>query len=123
MEKTEFKELKKQLLSTKKNGYDRPLDEAAMESYCNGYKAFLDAGKTERLCAAEVIRLAEGRGYRPYVRGMALKAGDRVYLSNRGKAVLLAHIGERSLAEGVQIAAAHIDSPRLDLKQIGRAHV
>ena len=116
MEKTEFKELKKQLLSTKKNGYDRPLDEAAMESYCNGYKAFLDAGKTERLCAAEVIRLAEGRGYRPYVRGMALKAGDRVYLSNRGKAVLLAHIGERSLAEGVQIAAAHIDSPRLDLK-------
>ena len=69
MEKTEFKELKKQLLSTKKNGYDRPLDEAAMESYCNGYKAFLDAGKTERLCA-----------------------------------------------EGVQIAAAHIDSPRLDLK-------
>ena len=41
MEKTEFKELKKQLLSTKKNGYDRPLDEAAMESYCNGYKAFL----------------------------------------------------------------------------------
>ena len=116
MEKTEFKELKKQLLSTKKNGYDRPLDEAAMESYCNGYKAFLDAGKTGRLCAAEVIRLAEGRGYRPYVRGMALKAGDRVYLSNRGKAVLLAHIGERSLAEGVQIAAAHIDSPRLDLK-------
>ena len=87
-----------------------------MEAYCNGYKAFLDAGKTERLCAAEVIRLAEGRGYRPYVRGMALKAGDRVYLSNRGKAVLLAHIGERSLAEGVQIAAAHIDSPRLDLK-------
>ena len=67
MEKTEFKELKKQLLSTKKNGYDRPLDEAAMESYCNGYKAFLDAGKTERLCAAEVIRLAEGRGYRTSV--------------------------------------------------------
>ena len=116
MENTEFKELKKKLLSTKKNGYDRPLDEAAMEAYCQGYKAFLDAGKTERLCAAETIRLAEERGYRPYVRGMALKAGDKVYLSNRGKAVLLACIGERSLAEGVQIAAAHIDSPRLDLK-------
>ena len=116
MENTEFKELKKKLLSTKKNGYDRPLDEAAMEAYCQGYKAFLDAGKTERLCAAETIRLAEERGYRPYVRGMALKAGDKVYLSNRGKAVLLARIGERSLAEGVQIAAAHIDSPRLDLK-------
>ena len=116
MENTEFKELKEQLLSTKKNGYDRPLDEAAMEAYCQGYKAFLDAGKTERLCAAEVIRLAEERGYRPYTRGMALNMGDKVYLSNRGKAVLLAHIGERSLAEGVQIAAAHIDSPRLDLK-------
>ena len=116
MENTEFKELKKQLLSTKKNGYDRPLDQAAMEAYCDGYKAFLDAGKTERLCAAEVIRLAEERGYRPYTRGMALSAGDKVYLSNRGKAVLLACIGERSLAEGAQIAAAHIDSPRLDLK-------
>ena len=73
MENTEFKELKKQLLSTKKNGYDRPLDQAAMEAYCDGYKAFLDAGKTERLCAAEVIRLAEERGYRPYTRGMALR--------------------------------------------------
>ena len=116
MDNKEFKELKKRLLSTKKNGYDRPLDEAAMEAYCEGYKAFLDVSKTERLCAAEVVRLAEEQGYRPYVRGMALKAGDKVYLGNRGKAVLLARIGERSLAEGVQIAAAHIDSPRLDLK-------
>ena len=116
MENKEFKELRERLLSTKKNGYDRPLDEAAMEAYCDGYKAFLNAGKTERLCAAETVRLAEARGYRPYVRGMALSAGDKVYLSNRGKAVLLAHIGEKSLAEGAQIAAAHIDSPRLDLK-------
>ena len=60
--------------------------------------------------------LAEEKGYRPYVRGMELKPGDKVYLNNRGKSVLLAHIGEQSLAEGVQIAAAHIDSPRLDLK-------
>ncbi len=116
MEKSEFKELKKQLLSTRKNGYDCPVDEAAIETYCSGYKAFLDAGKTERLCAAQTVRLAEEKGYRPYVRGMALKPGDRVYLTNRGKAVLLAHIGRRSLAEGAQIAAAHIDSPRLDLK-------
>ena len=77
---------------------------------------FLDAGKTERLCAGEVIRLAEQAGYRPYVRGAAVKPGDKVYLCNRGKSVLLAHIGEKPLAEGVQIAAAHIDSPRLDLK-------
>ena len=114
----EIKELKKQLFSTKKNGYDK-LDAAelsAMEAYCDRYKAFLDAGKTERLCAAETVRLAEEKGYRPYVRGMAINPGDKVYLCNRGKAVMLAHIGQRSLAEGAQIAAAHIDSPRLDLK-------
>lgn len=118
MDKTAYKELKKKLLSAKKNGYDK-LDAAeltAMENYCAGYKAFLDAGRTERLCAAEIRRLAEEKGYRPYVRGMALKAGDKVYLCNRGKAVMLAHIGKKNLAEGAQIAAAHIDSPRLDLK-------
>ena len=114
----EIKELKKQLFSTKKNGYDK-LDAAelsAMEAYCDSYKAFLDAGKTERLCAAETVRLAEEKGYRPYVRGMAIKPGDKVYLCNRGKSVMLAHIGKKSLAGGAQIAAAHIDSPRLDLK-------
>ena len=114
----EIKELKKQLLSTKKNGYDQDggVDTAAMEVYCDGYKAFLDAGKTERLCAAETVRLAEKKGYKSYVRGMDVKPGDKVYVCNRGKAVMLAHIGTKSLAEGVQIAAAHIDSPRLDLK-------
>ena len=118
MEKSEYKALKEQLFSRRRNGFDR-LDGAergALEAYCTDYKAFLDAGKTERLCAAEVIRLAEQAGYRPYVRGTAVKAGDKVYLCNRGKSVLLAHIGEKSLAEGAQIAAAHIDSPRLDLK-------
>ena len=118
MEKSESKELKKKLFSTQKNGYDRvgEADLAAMEDYCAGYMAFLDAGKTERLCAAEAVRLAEERGYRPYVRGMEVRPGDRLYVCNRGKAVLLAHIGQRSLGEGAQIAAAHIDSPRLDLK-------
>ena len=72
--------------------------------------------RPERLCAAEAIRLAEAAGYRPYIRGTALSAGDKVYVSNRGKSVLLARIGKRSLAEGCQITAAHIDSPRLDLK-------
>ena len=112
----EIKELKKQLLSNRKNGYDKPVDQAAMEAYCDGYKAFLDKGKTERLCAAEVLRLAEEKGYRPYIRGMEVRSGDKLYLRNRGKSVLLVHIGQKSLAEGAQIAAAHIDSPRLDLK-------
>ena len=118
MDKTEFKELKKKLLSTKKNGYDRisAADLAAMETYCEGYKKYLDIGKTERLCAAESIQMAEEKGYRPYVRGMELKTGDKVYVCNRGKALMLAHIGQKSLEEGAQIAAAHIDAPRLDLK-------
>ena len=118
MDKDAYKELKQKLLSSKKNGYDLVSagDLKAMEDYCKGYMAFLDAGKTERLCAAEIIRLAEEKGYKPYVRGMEVKSGDKLYLCNRGKAVLLAHIGKKSLAEGAQIAAAHIDSPRLDLK-------
>ena len=118
MEKTEFKDLKEQLLSGKKNGYDRIPDAELpeLEEYCAGYLRFLDAGKTERLCAAETVRLAEARGYRPYRPGTAVSAGDRFYVCNRGKAVMLAYIGKKPLSEGIQLAAAHIDSPRLDLK-------
>ena len=112
------KEWKEKLLTQKKNGYDRmPASEReAMNAYCESYKAFMNAGKTERECVSEGIRLAEEKGFRPYTRGMALKSGDKVYLNNRGKMLLLAVIGQKSLAEGAQIAAAHIDSPRLDLK-------
>ena len=118
MDKTEYKELKKKLFSSKKNGYDRisAADLAAMDSYCEGYKKYLDIGKTERLCAAESIRMAEEKGYQPFVRGMELKTGDKVYVCNRGKGLMLAHIGKKSLEEGAQIAASHIDAPRLDLK-------
>ena len=80
------------------------------------FTGFLDAGKTERLCAAEAVHLAEQAGYRPLKRGEALKPGDKVYVCNRGKSVLLAHVGSKPMSEGTQIAAAHIDSPRLDLK-------
>ena len=85
------KALKEKLLSSRKNGFDR-VDAAEleqMEAYCKEYMAFLDAGKTERLCAAETVRLAEQAGYKPLVRGQALKAGDKVYVCNRGKSVLL----------------------------------
>ena len=112
------KELKEKLFSRKKNGYDRmdAAGKAAMDAYCEGYKAYLDAGKTERLCAEESIRMAEAAGYRPYERGMALAAGDKVYVCNRGKGVMLAHLGTETLDQGANIVAAHIDSPRLDLK-------
>ncbi len=112
------KALKEKLFSQKKNGYDRAskAELKAMEAYCEDYKRFLNAGKTERLCAEQIILLAKKAGYVPYERGMALQSGDKVYLCNRGKSVLLAHLGRKTLDEGTQIAAAHIDSPRLDLK-------
>ena len=112
-------QLRKALTYQKKNGYDRllPGELEAMDAYCTGYKQFLDAGKTERECVDRTIALAEAAGFRPYTRGMELKAGDKVYRVNRGKAIMLAVMGRRSLSEGVNIGAAHIDSPRLDLKQ------
>ena len=114
----EAKEWKEKLFYQPRNGWER-IDagqEKAIEDYCRDYKAFLRAGKTERLCVKEGIRLAEARGFRPYARGAALKSGDKVYLNNRGKMLLLAVIGKESLDHGAQITAAHIDSPRLDLK-------
>lgn len=114
----ELKALKKQLLKDDRNGYDvlSAADLEKMEAYCTVYKAFLDAGKTERLSARAAIALAEKHGFVEYKRGMPLSAGDKVYSCNRGKGLVLAVVGRRSLAEGAQITAAHIDSPRLDLK-------
>ena len=116
---TRGEQLRKALVYDKKNGYDRllPGELEAMEDYCTGYKQFLDAGKTERECVDRTIALAEAAGFRPYTRGMELKSGDKVYCSNRGKAIMLAVMGRKGLDQGVNIGAAHIDSPRLDLKQ------
>lgn len=106
------------LLYRPKNGYDRlsAQDEADMNSYCEDYKKFLDAGKTERECVGEAVRLAEARGFKPFTRGMAVNPGDKLYRVNRDKAVMLAVVGSKPLSEGINIGAAHIDSPRLDLK-------
>ena len=114
----EAKEWKEKLFYQPKNGWERTDagQEAALEDYCRDYKAFLDTGKTERLCVREGIRQAQARGFRPYTRGMALRSGDKIYFDNRGKMLLLAVIGSEKLDHGAQIAAAHIDSPRLDLK-------
>ena len=114
----ENKELRKKLFYEPKNGYDRVSAEdlAAMEVYCEGYKAFLDEGKTERECVDYSIALAKERGFVEYVSGMAVKPGDKIYCNNRGKGIMLARIGTESLAKGAHIGAAHTDAPRLDLK-------
>ena len=86
------------------------------DAYAEEYKVFLDKAKTEREAVREAIARAEKAGFVPFDRTKPLKAGDRVYYNNRGKALLLAVIGTRPITEGVSIAAAHIDSPRLDMK-------
>ena len=93
--KMDMKEWKEKLMPERKNGYDRlPAGEReAVNAYCQDYKAYLDAGKTERECVQEGIRLAEAKGFRAYQRGMSLQAGDKVYVNNRGKMLMLAVIG------------------------------
>ena len=118
-ELTRGERLRKDLAYERKNGYDRvePEELEAVEAYCTGYKQFLDAGKTERECVDRAVALAQEAGFRAYERGMELKPGDKIYKVNRGKALMLAVLGQEKLDQGVCIGAAHIDSPRLDLKQ------
>ena len=111
-------ELRENLLFTPKNGLASMNDaqREAMNAYCKRYAAFMDACKTEREATAWVQDIAEKNGFREFVPGMALKAGDKVYKNNRGKSIMLAVIGSESLNEGVNICASHVDSPRMDLK-------
>ncbi len=117
-DKTKAEVLREELSYTAKHAY-RVMSEdevATAFAYCEEYKTFLNRAKTEREAVTEAVRMAEERGFVPFQPSASLKAGDRVYLNNRGKSLILAVIGEKPLDEGVSIAAAHIDSPRLDLK-------
>ena len=111
-------ELRESLLAAPKNGYTRICGEqrAEMESYCKRYMAFMDACKTEREATAWAVTEAEKNGFKPFTPGMEAKPGDKIYLNNRGKSIMLAVIGTASLADGANICAAHVDSPRMDLK-------
>ncbi len=113
-------DLREKLFYEQKNGYDRldTRERVALEDYCREYMAYLNESRTEREAVRNAIALAEEQGFKPYVPGMALKAGDKVYKNNRGKALMLAVIGKKPLSEGSVIAGAHVDSPRLDLKQV-----
>ena len=117
MEKSEWRE---KLFYEQKNGYDCiDAEESRMAfAYCEGYKRFLNDARTEREAVRAAIALAEAEGFVPYIPGMQLKPGDRVYQSNRGKSLMLAVIGTEPLSAGCVIAGAHVDSPRLDLKQV-----
>ena len=113
-----IEELKNSLLAAPKNGYARLSadDRAEMEAYTKGYAAFIDACKTEREAVSWAVAQLQAKGFVELVPGMSLKAGDKVYRSNRGKSLLAAVIGSESMNTGARICAAHIDSPRIDLK-------
>ena len=114
------KELKKLLFNDKQNGVDfMSEDELKIcDDFCEGYKAFLGECKTEREVAAWAEQTAKAAGFVKFDEfGAPLRAGDKVYYANRGKSLILCVKGTRPINEGVRIAAAHIDSPRIDLKQ------
>lgn len=113
------KELKEKLFLKKKNAYLRMSDAEIKkcEKFCEGYKKFLDEAKTEREAAGFIEREAKAAGFVPFDKKKRYKAGDRVYYVNREKAVILAVIGKEPIEKGVNLVAAHIDSPRLDMKQ------
>ena len=118
--KKENTDLRKELFYEQKNGYDLidAKETVAVETYCEGYKAYLDVSRTEREAVKNAIALAEAEGFVPFTPGMAIKPGMKLYRSNRGKALMLAVVGKKPLDAGCNVAAAHVDAPRLDLKQI-----
>ncbi len=110
--------LREELLYAPKHGYDRLSEEdrTAMEDYCKRYMRFISRAKTEREAVSETVAQAMEAGFVELTPELELKPGMKVYRNNRGKSALFAVIGEKPLAEGTHICAAHIDSPRLDLK-------
>ena len=115
--KTKAQELQEQLTWTFPHiGKDSPGQIEKASKYCEGYKAFLNAGKTERECVKAAVKMLKKAGYRPYDRKASYEAGDKVYYVNRDKALIATTFGRKPLSEGVRINGAHIDSPRLDLK-------
>ena len=111
-------ELREALLMAPKNGHTALTEQqrAEMEDYCKRYMTFMDQCKTEREATAWTVAVAESNGFKPLTAGMALNPGDKVYYNNRDKSIILAVIGSESLAKGANICAAHVDSPRMDVK-------
>lgn len=103
------------------NAWKKYADKKPVFDFCEGYKEFMSLCKTERECTDEIIKQAKKAGFKNLdtviEKGETLKKGDKVYANNMGKALALFVIGEKPIQEGMRILGAHIDSPRLDLKQ------
>ncbi len=118
-EKSKAEELKEKLFYVPKHASEvvsqSETDKA--DEFCEEYKSFLNKAKTEREAVIYVLDKAKENGYVEFDRDEKYQAGDKVYYNNRGKSIILAVIGKKSLKEGIRLSAAHIDSPRLDMKQ------
>ena len=120
-EKTIGQEMLEKLSYKKKNIYEEATPEKikAIYDYADGYKKFLDSSKTEREATESAIALAKAQGYTEYKLGDKLAKGDKRYLNQHGKSVIFFKVGENDLEkDGIRIVAAHVDAPRLDLKQV-----
>jgi len=120
MEKTAGEMLAEKLLYNKKHAAEIMSDkeiETAF-SFCDGYRKFLDYAKTERRAVDFFKRVILQNGYTEFDKNSKYMAGEKFYSINRNKSIILATMGKKPLSEGVKIVAAHIDSPRLDLKQV-----
>lgn len=115
MTKKELEKAKKELLFKRESLSSKPQDSAIFD-YAEGYKAFLDAGKTEREAVKYAQAVLTEKGYKPFNFGDKLEKGGKYYLNNRFKSICAFRVGD-SVEKGVKIVGAHIDSPRLDIKQ------
>ena len=115
-EKSKGELLKEQLFYKNESGVKDEKVVAAAELFCEGYKSFLNLAKTERESADFAVAAAIEKGFKKFDRNAKYEPGDKVYLNNRGKAVILAVIGDQPVENGIRIAASHVDAPRLDLK-------
>ncbi len=112
------KELKEKLFLKAENGRGAASEEtlAAADTFCEAYKWFLDNAKTEREAVKTSIALAKAAGFSEFCPDKQYSCGDKMYINNRGKAAAFIVMGKKDLLQGVRVTAAHIDSPRLDLK-------
>lgn len=118
MEKTKGEQLQEELMMKMVNGTTRLSDEEIDKAYdyAEGYKKYMDAAKIEMEAVREAIRQLKENGYEEFVPGKKYQPGERFYYNNRGKSLIFGTMGTRPIEKGVKILAAHVDSPRLDLK-------
>ena len=112
--------MENKLFYDRKSGWETMTDteESAMMTYAESYKEFLDEAKTERDAVRRLQAMAEERGFTAYARGMELKPGGKYYRINRKKAIILFVVGKDGMKNGINLCAAHLDAPRIDIRTV-----